>query len=84
MPLSPDVDVDPLLHEPALPDGPGVGRARPRGQLAAAALERPAVEVVVVVRPPFAAGADVYDPRVAVNALLQHSGNFPFNIDEEK
>ena len=72
MPLSPNVDVDPLVHEPALSDGPGVGRGRPRVQLVAA-LERPAVPVgrVIIVRP---AGADVYDPRVAVNALLQHSG----------
>ena len=71
MPLSPNVDVDPLVDEPALPDGPGVGRARPRVQLA---LERPAVEVVALHRGGLHSAPDVDDPRVAVNALLQHSG----------
>ena len=65
MALSPDVDVDPLVHESALPDGPRVGR----GVRQLAALEGAAVLAVIL------DASHLYDPRVAVNAmLLQHSG----------
>ena len=63
--LSPDVDVDPLVHESALPDGPRVRW----GVHELAALVGPAVLAVIL------DASHLYDPRVAVNAmLLQHSG----------